>query len=309
MDSSRDLLFEEHVSQVLEAAEWLEKRIKSMKTDMIPEVAIITGSASVGHFRDHFENHDIFDDRGWQEAGFPPSLPKPKAKGHKPGILIGTVNGVRVLWVQGRVHFYERPTNPYRHLGMVRALGRLGVKNLILTNAAGSLVCRLSKGSICCVSDVDPSYMGHAPLGGDIERIEELFGPFFPAMNPGLDLRLKELAMRAGEGIGVFCGSATYAATAGPTYESALQAKNMLGKVDLVGMSSVPELMAAVQMGMRVVIISSVTNMIATEILPSRSEAVTHESVTGASREMGEELAGYLACLIKLIGEDLHSGK
>jgi purine-nucleoside phosphorylase len=269
----KDFLFENHVAQVLEAEKWFRKHIEP-----VPELAIITGSAGPKSLLDHFYTGDSFDGRTWTDHSFPKTLAKPAAKGHESKMRIGEINGLRVLLVMGRSHFYERPTDPYRHTAMVRALGRFGVKNLILTNAAGALNSKYAPGDLCIISDVDPSYMGHTPLGGDKEQMEKYFGPQFTALNPGLDHRFQELASMVSYLGGALHIDATYTATAGGYYETALQARNLPQSIDLAGMSSIPELMVARQLGMRVAMFSIVTNMVAKDIIRP-DQAVDHEKV------------------------------
>jgi purine-nucleoside phosphorylase len=180
------------------------------------------------------------------------------------------------------------------------------VKNLILTNAAGSLDSRYQPGTICSISDVDPTYLGHSPLSGDLSVIKEHFGPPFPTMNPALDPKLQELAAKAAEDLDWFKRNVTYTAIPGPPFESALQAKGFPLTIDLSGMSSVAELMAAQQLGMRTAIISLVTNMISREVLLPGS-GVTHESVLHVVQQKDVEFAAYLARFVELVGEEVRA--
>lgn len=299
-----DPLFDDHIERVLLAAKWFKKHIPD-----VPDVAIITGSSGPHALGDLFVDEGGFSEKSWTDHPFPESLPRPTAHGHGKTMRIGYIGETRVLWVKGRVHFYERPTNPFRHIGMVRALGLYGVKNLVLTNAAGSLNPRYQPKSICVVSDVDPTYMGHAPLGGDLEVIAKHFGPPFPAMNPGLDPKFQELAVTASGALpmGVLVHDKVgYTAIPAPPFESALQARNFPEGDDLSGMSSIPELMAAQQLGMRTVLISLVTNMISCEIL-APGQGVTHDAVLGVVKSMDGAFASYLARLIELIGQEVRS--
>lgn len=297
-----DPLFDDHIERVLLAAEWFKKHIPG-----VPDVAIITGSSGPHALEGFFVNEGGFSEKSWTDHAFPESLPRPTAHGHGKTMRIGYIGETRVLWIKGRVHFYERSTNPFRHIAMVRALGLYGVKNLILTNAAGSLNPRYQPTSICIVSDVDPTYMGHAPLGGDLEVIVKHFGPPFPAMNPGLDPKFQELALAASAALPIGAllhDKVGYTAIPAPPFESALQARNFPKGDDLSGMSSIPELMAAQQLGMRTVLISLVTNMISREIL-ALGQGVTHEAVLGVVKGMDGTFASYLAKLTELIGEEV----
>ncbi len=294
-----DPLFEEHILCVLEAESWLRKNISP-----VPEVAVILGSAGPKALKNYFYTGDQFDPRSWIDHPFPRGVPKPKAKGHEAKMRVGEINGTRVLLVMGRVHFYEWPTNPYRYTTLVRALGRFGIKNLVLVNAAGALNSSYAPGDVCIVSDVDPSYMGHTPLGGDKDQMEEYFGAQFTPLNPGLDRKFQELAAGITYSGGALHTNATYAATAGGYYESALQARNLPESIGLAGMSSIGEFMVAHQLDMRVAMLSVVTNMVEKQIIDP-NKAVDHESVVSEAEKVDNVFAEYLAELVALIGKEV----
>lgn len=296
-----DPLFEEHILCVTEAETWLRKHLP-----FVPEIAVILGSAGPKSLIHLFYQGDSFDESNWTDLPFPKGVPLPKAKGHEAKMRVGEINGTKVLLVMGRVHFYEWPTNPYRHTTLVRALGRFGIPSLLLVNAAGALNPAYAPGDLCIISDVDPSYMGHTPLGGDKEEMEEHFGSQFTALNPGLDQKFQELAAGVNYSGGNLHLDATYAATAGGYYESALQARNFPTSIGLAGMSSIPEFMVARQRGMRVAMFSVVTNMVAKEILKP-DQAVNHAGVVEAADKVDANLAKYFVELIGAVGKDVRS--
>lgn len=291
-------LLSEHLSQVEEAAEWLEKNLEPS-----PEVAIIGGSAGPRNLGDYFEG-DPFSESAGTELGFPPSLPKPKLDGHKAAMRVGVVNETSVLWVKGRVHFNESPDDPYRHTAMTRALGRSGIKNLILTNAVGSLKPKYDPGTVCVIADHNSKFMGHSPLAGDPSLLKSVFGTAHVGMNPIYDARFQELALRATYD-GKLKGGVRTLMVPGPEFESAMEAAMFAPLTDVIGMSSIPEAMVARQLQMRVLMLSFVTNMIPTEVILDPEAGVSHSGNLDAAQQKDVSFCAYLAEVVGLMGKDL----
>jgi purine-nucleoside phosphorylase len=181
------------------------------------------------------------------------------AAGHKGELVVGLRHGVAVAVMSGRVHAYEGYTLQ-QVVFPVRVLGRMGVRILIVTNAAGSVNVNYKPGELMVIED-HINGMGANPLCGS--NIEAL-GPRFPDMSDAYDPKLREIAERACWKAGVTVRKGIYIALPGPSYETPaeIRAARALG-ADAVGMSTVPEVIAARHMGVRVLGLSCVTNMAA----------------------------------------------
>jgi purine-nucleoside phosphorylase len=188
-----------------------------------------------------------------------PHFPTATAIGHKGELGLGTSGGVPVAVMSGRVHLYEG-YRPDQVAFPVRVLGRLGVKVLILTNAAGSVNVNYKPGELMVVSD-HINLMGVNPLIGPNE---DQLGPRFFDMSEAYDPALRDIAEKACWKAGVTVRHGVYVAVAGPSYETPaeIRAFRTLG-ADAVGMSTVPEVIAARHMGLRVLAISCITNQAA----------------------------------------------
>ena len=217
-----------------------------------PEVGIVLGSG-LGEFADKIE----------QSANIPygdiPYFKKVNVKGHAGRLVMGSVAGRKVAVMQGRYHYYEG--HDIQELVFpVRVLCKLGAKKILLTNAAGGINKNLKPGDLMIIKD-HINLMGTNPLKGENE---DKLGPRFPDMSSvyNMDMRqeiatgMMELDMSVNEGV--------YAAMMGPSYETPAEIK-MLAVIgaDAVGMSTVPEAIAARHMGANVAGISCVTNLAA----------------------------------------------
>jgi purine-nucleoside phosphorylase len=189
-----------------------------------------------------------------------PHFPTSTAIGHKGEMVVGTAaENTPVVVMNGRVHYYEGYT-PEQVVFPVRVLGRLGVKVLVMTNAAGSVNVNYKPGELMIVTD-HVNYMGINPLIGPND---ERFGPRFFDMSDAYDPRLQEVAERACAKVGMTVRRGVYIAFNGPSYETPaeIRAARTLG-ADAVGMSTVPEVIAARHIGLRVLALSCITNMAA----------------------------------------------
>ncbi|MEP7211758.1 MAG: purine-nucleoside phosphorylase [Acidobacteriota bacterium] len=218
-----------------------------------------------------------------------PNFARSTVEGHAGKLVLGEIDGVPVAAQQGRFHYYEG-YDMDQVMFPVRTFGQLGIKTLILTNAAGSLSTEMTPGSLMLISD-HLNMMGLNPLRG---ANDTRFGPRFPDMSSVYDHQFQQLAVEiAGEisrerfdkGIDTeltdFLHRGVYCALSGPTYETPAEIRlyRLLG-ADAVGMSTVPEAIAARHQGMKVLGISCITNFGAGMTL----EAINHEEVmeTGA---------------------------
>lgn len=218
----------------------------------IPEIAIVLGSG-LGDFADALVDPVIVP------YGDIPNFPQSTAIGHAGRLVIGKLGALTVAAMQGRVHQYEGYTS--REAGFpVRVLGRLGVRKLVLTNAAGGINPAYSQGALVLLSD-HINLQGANPLTGPND---DRFGPRFPGMSEAYDLRLRRLARDAAHELGYDLKEGVYAALSGPSYETPAEIRYLRAiGADLVGMSTVPEVIVARHMGLGVLAISCVTNMAA----------------------------------------------
>ena len=217
-----------------------------------PRLAVVLGSG-LGGFADDFEEATAIP------YGEIPGFVQSTAEGHSGRLVVGKVDQVPVVAMQGRVHYYEgysleEVTFP------IRSLGLLGVKTVILTNASGGINVELSQGALMVISD-HMNLMGDNPLRGPNE---ERFGPRFPDMTAVYSPSLQEIAIEEGRAMGVELRRGIYAALSGPSYETPAEIHLLRNfGADAVGMSTVPEAIVARQMNMEVLGISCITNMAA----------------------------------------------
>jgi purine-nucleoside phosphorylase len=188
-----------------------------------------------------------------------PHFPTSTAIGHRGEMVIGMAADTPVVVLNGRVHYYEGYT-PQQVVFPIRVLGRLGLKVLVMTNAAGSVNVNYKPGELMIITD-HVNYMGINPLVGPND---ERLGPRFFDMSEAYDPKLQEVAERACAKVGMTVRRGVYIAFNGPSYETPaeIKASRTLG-ADAVGMSTVPEVIAARHMGLRVLAISCITNMAA----------------------------------------------
>lgn len=251
-------------------------------TGMQPQVALVLGSG-LGAFADEVA------DRLEVPYAEIPQWPHSTAVGHAGKLVLGTVEGVPVAVMAGRVHLYEGYTAKEVTFP-VRVLGSLRVRSLVLTNAAGGINLKLAQGALVLISD-HLNLQGTNPLTG---KNEDRFGPRFPDMSEAYSGRYRELAQAAARDLGLQLREGVYAALAGPSYETPAEIRYLrtIG-ADMVGMSTVPEAIVANHMGMRVLGISCVTNM-AAGIVPQK---ISHQEVL----ETGERVKGALIALLRAI--------
>jgi len=170
--------------------------------------------------------------------------------------VAGIVDGVPVVALSGRAHLYEGYTAAQAVYGM-RALEILGIESVVLTNAAGGVNPAYSPGQLVLISD-HINLLGQNPLTGPND---EALGPRFPDMSEAYSERYRQIARDAGKAMGLDLAEGVYAALPGPSYETPAEIRYLRAiGADLVGMSTVPETIAANHMGMRVLGISCVTN-------------------------------------------------
>ena len=248
--------------------------IKS-KIPAAPEVAIILGSG-LGALADKIENPVYIDYSSLD--GFPVST----APGHKGRFVYGELNGKRVICMQGRFHYYEG-YSMQQIIAPVRVMRMLGAEYLIVTNAAGGVNKSFNIGDIMLITD-HINFMGTNPLIG---KNDERFGVRFPDMSFAYNPELRKLAKQCSESTGVEIKEGVYLACTGPSYETPaeIRAFRTLG-ADAVGMSTVPEIIAASHLKFKTLAFSLVTNM-AAGIL---AQPLTEEEVLETGARKGAEM-------------------
>lgn len=221
-------------------------------TDIKPAVGIILGSG-LGPLADHIKDSIIFP---YQDL---PGFPVSSVKGHEGSLMLGTIGGVVVACLKGRVHLYEG-TEFDRIKMLVRILKLLGCNTMITTNAAGSLRREVKPGDITVIND-HINFMGFHPLVGPND---EEFGPRFVNMSNAYDEDLRKKLHQTALEENIILHDANYLATIGPTFEThaEIHAYKTLG-ADTVGMSVVPETILARHCGMKVLAVSAITNLAA----------------------------------------------
>jgi purine-nucleoside phosphorylase len=218
-----------------------------------------------------------------------PSFPRSTAIGHAGQMVIGRVGEVAVAAMQGRVHLYEG-YSPKEVAFPTRVLGRMGIRALILTNAAGGINLEYKQGALVVVTD-HINLQGSNPLVGPND---DRFGPRFPDMTRAYWKPYREIALRAAHRLGKTVYQGVYAALLGPSYETPAEIRYLrtIG-ADLVGMSTIPEVIVARHMGIKVLAISCVTNMAA-----GTSDAVlNHDEVLAT----GERVKGDFVALLRAV--------
>ena len=258
------------------------------KTKLRPKIALVLGSG-LGAFADEF------GDAVKIPYAKIPHFPQSTAIGHAGQLVIGKVEGVEVAGMQGRVHLYEGYSIK-DVVFPVRVFARMGVKAVILTNAAGGIKKEFTQGRLVVITD-HINLQGANPLTGPND---ENFGLRFPDMSAAYDKKFRELALAEGRLHGINLGEGVYAALAGPSYETPAEIRYLRSiGADLVGMSTVPEVIAARHSGMRVLGISCVTNA-AAGIL---DQPLNQEEVL----ETAERVKGQFIALLRAVILDMAS--
>jgi purine-nucleoside phosphorylase len=247
------------------------------RTTLAPAVGVVLGSG-LGAFADSLADATAIP---FKEI---PHFPASTVVGHSGALVVGRSRGVSVAALKGRVHFYQGyPLDEV--VFPVRVLGRLGVKTLVLTNAAGAINTAFAPGEIMILTD-HVNLLGNPLVGPH----EEALGPLFPDMTEAYDRGLRDVAEAACRAAGVRCHRGVYIAMTGPSYETPAEIRmaRTLG-ADAVGMSTVPEVIAARHMGIRVAALSCLTNMAAgvtDQKLDHREVLETAERVKAALLEV-----------------------
>lgn len=269
----------QYVNQIDEAAAAIQAKLP-----FTPDIAIVLGSG-LGPLADEVEQPVVID---YSEI---PHFPRSTVTGHEGKLVIGTVSGKHVIVMKGRFHYYEG-----YDMDMVtfptRVFARLGIKYLLVTNAAGGVRENLNPGTIMLITD-HLSYMCPSPLRGP--NLEE-FGPRFKDMTEVYSHALTAMAKKAAASVNVPVAEGVYAFFRGPQYETPAEIRGIrtLG-ADAVGMSTVPEAIVARHSGMTTLGISLITNKAA----GLGQTELNHAEVTQTAQEAERNLVKLVKEILK----------
>jgi purine-nucleoside phosphorylase len=259
------------------------------KTSLQPKLALILGSG-LGDFANHVTDAIAIP---YSEI---PNFPQSTVQGHPGRLVLGTIAGIPVAIMQGRVHAYEGYSTPQVTFP-IRVLGLLGVEQLIVTNAAGGINPRYGQGAIVAISDHINLTGTNAALGANEPRFGLLpnSGQRFFDMSTAYSPRLRKLASEEAARQGWTLDEGVYIAVLGPSYETPaeIRAFRILG-ADLVGMSTVHEVIVARHMGIEVLGLSVVTNMAAGVL----DQPINHEEVMETGKRIAAQFTSLLTALI-----------
>jgi purine-nucleoside phosphorylase len=272
-----------NIGMIREAADYIRSR-----SGLTPKVGLILGSG-LGVLADHIEEPVSIN---YSDIPF---FPQSTVEGHAGELLIGTVQGTPVMLMKGRFHMYEG-YGPEMTAFPVRVMKELGVKTLLVTNAAGGVNTSYEPGDLMLISD-HLNLTGRNPLVGPND--EEL-GPRFPDMSQAYSRRLREIARKVAADKGVPLQEGVYAGLLGPTYETPAEIRMLrtLG-ADAVGMSTVSETIVARHAGIEVLGISCISNM-AAGIL---DQPLSHQEVMETTERVREKFLSLVLSIIPEIGE------
>jgi purine-nucleoside phosphorylase len=260
------------------------------KTRLRPRIGLVLGSG-LGAFADEFDQATRIEYRRI------PHFPVSTAIGHAGRLVVGKVSEVPVAAMQGRVHFYEGYSQAQVVFPM-RVLARMGIRAVILTNAAGGINTSYKQGCLVVIRD-HINLHGSNPLVGPND---EHFGPRFFDMTTAYWKPYRDAALAEGRRLGLEIYDGVYCILNGPSYETPAEIRAMraLG-ADLAGMSTIPEVIAARHMGIKVLGISCVTNMAAGVL----DQPLDHQEVLDTAERVKAQFVALLRAVIPHIAEDL----
>jgi len=267
---------------VLEQLDEAVQRVRT-QSDLVPEIGLILGSGL-----------GFIGDRVDQPARIAyadlPGFPVSTVEGHAGRLVLGHLAGRRVAVMQGRFHYYEGYSLEQVAVG-VRLIGRLGARLLIVTNAAGGIREDLMPGDLMLISD-HINLMGGNPLMG---RNLAALGPRFPDLSDAYCRKLREQARAVAERENIPVREGVYAAFSGPSYETPaeIRALRTLG-ADAVGMSTIPEVIAACHMGLKVLGISCISNLAA----GIGKTPLSHDEVQETTQRVQETFSRFVLALV-----------
>ncbi len=274
------MLYSEKMSEAI--------KFLSEKTGQKPERAIILGSG-LGSLAESIEDPIVIP---YQDI---PYWPRSTAPGHAGKLVFGTLEDTPTVIMQGRVHYYEGYTME-EVVFPVRVLGELGIKSLIVTNASGGINTDIPPGGIVAILD-HINFMGTNPLIG--ENNDDM-GPRFPDMTEAYDREYIQKLEEAAKKENIRLNKGTYIAFSGPSFETPAEIRmaEALG-ADIVGMSTVPEVITANHMGIRVCGISCVANAAA----GISKNKLTHQEVLDTMKNSSASICRLISAFLREISE------
>jgi purine-nucleoside phosphorylase len=276
------------VKEIRQAVEFLRER-----TALRPRLAVVLGSGLGGFAAELAHRLEI----PYAEI---PHWPAATAEGHAGRLIFGRLEGLELAVMAGRAHLYEG-YRPEQVVFGVRVLGGLGVRLLVLTNAAGGINPAFQRGALVLISD-HINLQGSNPLVGPNP---EALGPRFPDMTEAYPAELRRTAHAVAAELGITLAEGVYAGVLGPSYETPAEIRYLRAiGADLVGMSTVPEVIAANHMGLRVLALSCVTNL-AAGLGPGR---LSHQEVLETGERVRQRLVRLLKALLPRLAEEVREG-
>ncbi len=275
--------------QAEEAARWIRERLEGQEP---PPTALITGSG-LGAIAERVSGSVSFP------TTLIPHWPASTVVGHAGRVVVGRLSGSPLLVMQGRIHFYEG--YPIQQVTFpIRVLQALGVRRLVVTNAAGGLEPSWGAGDLMLIRDHInfPGMAGNNPLIGPNDERQ---GPRFPGMENAYSPRLRALAREVAAEQGLTLREGVYAMVSGPSFETPAELR-LLQAVGghAVGMSTAPEVVVARHAGMEVLGISLLTNMVRYD--PAADEETTHEEVLAVGEQAAPKLVSLLEGVLARLG-------
>lgn len=268
------------MNKILESSQFVLSKISTT-----PKIGIVLGSG-LGIYVDQIQNKTIIP---YEDI---PHFKRTSVEGHSGALIVGDVNGVPVVALQGRHHAYEgHEMEEIVH--PLRTLAAMGIKILFLTNASGGINFDFHPGDLVAIND-HINLSGRNPLVGP--NLNEL-GPRFPDMGNAYDKDLREVLHRVAKNNKVEMKTGVYCSVLGPTYETPAEIR-MLRTIgaDLVGMSTVPEVIVAAHMGLKVAGVACITNYAA----GIKEEKLSHADVKKVAEKA---MVGFATILTETIGE------
>lgn len=260
------------------------------QTTLAPRIGVVLGSG-LGAFAD-----DLAEATRIPYAAIP-DFPRSTAIGHAGEMVLGKSGDIPIAAMQGRVHLYEG-YSAAEVAFPIRVFARMGIRAMIITNAAGGINLKFNQGALVVITD-HINLQGQNPLTGPND---ERFGPRFPDMIQAYYKLYRDLSLQAARRLGKTIYEGVYAGLAGPSYETPAEIRYLrtIG-ADLVGMSTVPEVIAAAHLGIKVLAISCVTNM-AAGIL---DQPIRHEEVLATGERVKSDFIALLRAVLPEIAKDV----
>ena len=283
MDINQPSAITEYRAQVDEVA----KKIRTVSSTN-PSVGIILGTG-LGALAEEIDVEHVLE---YREL---PHFPLSTVETHADRLLLGRLSGVPVYALQGRFHLYEGYT-PYQITFPVRVLGSLGVDTMLISNAAGGMNPLFRRGDLMLITD-HINLQGANPLiGPNIDS----WGPRFPDMSEPYDLELRRLAETSALEQGIKLQQGVYVAVTGPNLETAAEYRFLRAiGADVVGMSTVPEVIVARHMGIKILAFSVVTD----ECFPDALEPVVLDEIIATAHEAEPSLTALMKDVVRRVFE------